>query len=51
MRLISQLMAFQEFSKNYLNISVDPLFQHFFVASFPVEPVIFCLDLNEALLP
>ena len=26
MRWISQLMAFQEFSKNYLNISMVPLF-------------------------
>ena len=26
MRLISQLMVFQEFSRNYLNISMVPLF-------------------------
>ena len=34
-------MAIQEFYKNYLNT----------VPSFPTEPVIFCLNLNKALLP
>ena len=36
-------------SKNYLNISMEPLFQPFLVPSFFAEPVIFCLNLSEAL--
>ena len=45
MRLISQLIkAFQEFSKIYLNILMALLFQFLF------HPVIFCFNLNEALL-
>ena len=40
-------MAFQGFFKNYLDILMAPFFQHFFVSSFPVGPVIFYLNLNK----
>ena len=42
-------MAFQEFSKDYLNISVVQLFQHLFVLP-PAEVLsaIFTLDLNDS---
>ena len=43
-------MVLLEFSKNYLNILMEPLFQHFFVRSSYVKPVVFCLNLNKALL-
>ena len=51
-RLISQLIngisrVFQKVLK-YFNITI---ISTFFVPSSPVEPVIFCLNLNEALLP
>ena len=29
---------------------MEPLFQHFFVRSSFVKPVVFCLNLNKALL-
>ena len=44
-------MTFQEFSKNYLNISMESLLKNLFVPSSPIEPVICCLNLNETLLP
>ena len=37
-------MEFQEFSKNYINISMGTLFEQLFYHHF------FCLNLNEALL-
>ena len=51
-RLISQLIngisrVFQKVLK-YFNITI---ISTFFVPSSPIEPVIFCLNLNEALLP
>ena len=45
-RLVSQLTAFQEFSKNYL----DTLINNIFVPPSPVLPAIFVSSLNEALL-
>ena len=43
-------MTFQEFSKNYLNIFMAFIFQHFFVLPLSeVFPVILVLDLNDLL--
>ena len=42
-------MAFQEFSKNYLNILTVLILEHHFIPSFPFWPAYF-LYLNEALL-
>ena len=44
-------MVFQDFSKNYLNILMVPLCEQLLYHNFLYEPVIFCLNLNEALLP
>ena len=43
-------MAFQEFSKNYLDILMASVFKHSLVPSFRVWLVIFCVNLNEVLL-
>ena len=41
-------MAFQEFSKNCLNILMVQLFQHLVFPSAGLFPVIFILDLNDS---
>ena len=43
-------MAFQESSKSYLNYINGTIIWTAFVPLSPIEPAIFCLNLNEALL-
>ena len=51
MRLISQIIkGISDFFKNYLNILMTQLFQHFWYQLSPATPAIFCLNLNEAML-
>ena len=51
MRLISQIIkGISDFFKNYLNILMTQLFQHFLYQLSPATPAIFCLNLNEAML-
>ena len=42
-------MAFQESSKSYLNYINGTITWTAFVPLSPIEPAIFCLNLNEAL--
>ena len=50
-RLISQLInSISRVSKNYLDVLVVPMFQYFFVPSFPDLPIIFILYLNGRLV-
>ena len=43
-------MAFQWFSRTCLDVLLVPFFD-IFISSFSVWPVVFCLNLNEELLP
>ena len=48
-RLISQLIKdIFEFSKDYLNILVGPLFQHFLFHHLQFDQLFFALKLNES---